>query len=78
MRGLDRFQLSWAAADLFPEKISGQDRQVIWKWCGKVKAEGGHFSSSPQLERILGTETVSPNGVIYGQVSYADQMEYFI
>jgi hypothetical protein len=36
---------------------------------GLVKAHGGHFSTSPQLQRIPGTETVSPSGVIYGQVN---------
>jgi len=35
---------------------------------GKVTAKGGHFSTSPQLRRVPSTETVSPNGVIYGQV----------
>lgn len=44
------------------------EADVAFKANGKVKAQGGHFSTSPQLQRIPGTETVSPNGVIYGQV----------
>lgn len=44
------------------------EADVIFKANGQVKSQGGHFSTSPQLQRIPGTETVSPNGVIYGQV----------
>jgi hypothetical protein len=44
------------------------EADVIFKANGQVKAQGGHFSTSPQLQRIAGTETVSLNGVIYGQV----------
>ena len=45
------------------------EADVSFKANGQVKAQGGHFSTSPQLQRVPGTETVSPNGVIYGQVN---------
>ena len=45
------------------------EADVAFKANGQVKAQGGHFSTSPLLQRIPGTETVSPNGVIYGQVN---------
>lgn len=45
------------------------EADVTFKANGQVKAQGGHFSTSPQLQRIPGTETVSQNGVIYGQVN---------
>lgn len=44
------------------------EADVTFKANGQVKAYGGHFSTSPQLQRIRSTEIVSPNGVIYGQV----------
>jgi len=50
LRGLDRFQLSSIAADLFPEKISGQDRQVIWKWRYADSDEG--FSDA-EVDELL-------------------------
>ena len=45
------------------------EADVAFKANGKVDAKGGHFSTSPQLQRIPGTEAVSPNGVIYGQIN---------
>jgi hypothetical protein len=50
VRGLDRFQLSSVAADLFPEKISGRDRQVIWKWKHADSDEG--FSDA-EVDELL-------------------------
>lgn len=50
VRGLDRFQLSSIAADLFPEKINGQDRQVIWKWKYADSDEG--FSDA-EVDELL-------------------------
>lgn len=50
VRGLDRFQLSSIADDLFPEKISGQDRQVIWKWKYADSDEG--FSDA-EVDELL-------------------------
>jgi hypothetical protein len=44
------------------------EADVAFNANGQVKAHGGHFSTSPQLQRVPGTETVSANGVIYGQV----------
>jgi hypothetical protein len=44
------------------------EADVAFKSSGQIKAQGGHFSTSPQLQRIPGTETVASNGVIYGQV----------
>ncbi|MES2786560.1 MAG: LysM peptidoglycan-binding domain-containing protein, partial [Pseudomonadota bacterium] len=44
------------------------EADVFVKANGQVKAQGGHFSTSSQLQRIPGTESVAPNGVIYGQV----------
>jgi len=36
---------------------------------GKVKAHGGHFSASPKVAIIPGTETVGSNGVIRAKVN---------
>ena len=36
---------------------------------GKVKAHGGHFSASPKVDIIPGTETVGSNGVIEAKVN---------
>ncbi|MBU1360651.1 MAG: hypothetical protein KKC79_16330 [Gammaproteobacteria bacterium] len=36
---------------------------------GLQRAQGGHFSTSPLVDIVAGTETIGPNGVIKAQVN---------
>lgn len=45
---LDRFQLTSLMADVFEERLSGEDRQVIWKW-KHDRAEGFEDEEVDQL-----------------------------
>lgn len=70
----NRASTPWADLRRAYQKARGEvdfahiEADVKFKANGQVKSQGGHFSTSPQLQRIPGTETASPNGVIYGQV----------
>jgi YD repeat-containing protein len=48
------------------------EADVTFTATGKVKAQGGHFSASPNVQIVAGTESTYVNGVINAQVKVAD------
>jgi hypothetical protein len=39
-KGFNKYQVASAAAEIFEDRISGEDRQVLWKWRFSESDEG--------------------------------------
>ena len=74
LRNMSTAKSPWADLRQAYQQAKGQidfghiEADVTIASSGRVTAKGGHFSTSPMVDIVQGTESVAPNGVLESQV----------